>query len=389
MGLDKYEKLKELKKLLDDNLITQDEFQELKKDVFNGIEKQLDDSLTNIKIKNRTSTKMITYFIACILLIVGSYYIFNFAKNKNLNSISKSKPTEFKVVEEFDKINSSINSKLTDSISNTYNDYDYTYWYKDGKVIKLSVFFTDYNDFSTAEDYYFKDNNYVFAYRIKDVNLADNRNYTALIYFNDSSIVKEDYLVKDMNSENSKDIKKTKRLFENYLKERGLSIKDISQDVKTKKSIGLLTLSELSNRYSFDYKNLRNNNSQSQNTNSYDSNSMKQFRDIQITLMDASLKKAKIYLGEPDKYEYAFGHISKGFALYYNIVANQNGSPKHLVLFLRMNGNQWGDDAMVEEIYEVDDYEKACFGIHCIEIKNRTIYTNALGLIDKGYNSLN
>lgn len=374
MELDKYEKLKELKKLLDDNLITQDEFQVLKKEVLDGTEKQTEDSLTNNKMKNRTSTKMIIYFIACILLIVGSYYIFNFAENKNLNSISKSKPTEFKVVEEFDKINSSINSKLTDSISNTYNDYDYTYWYKDGKVIKLSVFFTDYNDFSTAEDYYFKDNNYVFAYRIKDVNLADNRNYTALIYFNDSSIVKEDYLVKDMNSENPEDIKKTKHLFENYLKERGLSIKDISQDVKTKKSIGLLTLSELSNRYSFDYKNLRNNNSQSQNTNSYDSNSMKQFRDIQITLMDASLKKAKLYLGEPDKIGLLYmGGSEKNTAIYLNKV-NDNGVTKHLVLFLRYN--------TVEEIYAILDNEKAYFGIHYVEVKNNNFYSNSV-LFDK------
>jgi len=115
----------------------------------------------------------------------------------------------------------------------------------------------------------------------------------------------------------------------------------------------------------------------------------KPFNEIQLTLTDASIKKAKIYLGEPDKYEYSFGHVSKGFAVYYNRVSN-NGKPKHLVLFLRMQGNQWGNNAEIEEIYSVEDGQKACFGIHCIMIKNQTIYTNALDLIyDRGYKSLN
>jgi hypothetical protein len=105
--------------------------------------------------------------------------------------------------------------------------------------------------------------------------------------------------------------------------------------------------------------------------------------------MDSSLKKAKIYLGEPDIYEYAFGHITKGFAIYYNKVSNPNGKPIHLVLFLRMNGNQWGNDSGIEEIFAVDENEKACFGIHCLKIKDKEIYTNALNLIDaRGYKSL-
>lgn len=114
----------------------------------------------------------------------------------------------------------------------------------------------------------------------------------------------------------------------------------------------------------------------------------KPFNEIQLTLTDASIKKAKIYLGEPDKYEYGFGHVSKGFAVYYSRVSN-NGKPKHLVLFLRMQGNQWGNNAEIEEIYSVEDGQKACFGIHCIMIKNQTIYTNALDLIyDRGYEKL-
>lgn len=105
--------------------------------------------------------------------------------------------------------------------------------------------------------------------------------------------------------------------------------------------------------------------------------------------MDGSLKKAKLYLGDPDKYEYTFGHETKGFAVYYNIVDNQNGEPKHLVLFLRIEGNQWGNSAKIEEIYSVQENEEACFGIHCIKIENQIIYTNAHNLIrSRGYESL-
>lgn len=104
------------------------------------------------------------------------------------------------------------------------------------------------------------------------------------------------------------------------------------------------------------------------------------FKDIQMNLVDGSLKKAKIYLGEPDKIEYAFGHLTKGFAIYYNRVTNTGGNPKNLVLFLRMNGRSWGNDASIEEIYQISDNEKACFGIHCLEVANGKIKTNAANL---------
>lgn len=120
-------------------------------------------------------------------------------------------------------------------------------------------------------------------------------------------------------------------------------------------------------------------------------NNLKSFNEIELTLIDATLKKAKIYLGEPDKEEHGFGHISKGFAIYYNKVANESGKPKHLILFLRMaDDKQWGSDAKIEEIYSVEDNEKACFGIHCLRIENQDIKTNALDLIyDRGYKSFN
>lgn len=126
------------------------------------------------------------------------------------------------------------------------------------------------------------------------------------------------------------------------------------------------------------------------NNNINENGNSKTFDEIQLTLTDATIKKAKLYLGEADKYEYGFGHVSKGFAIYYNAVSGENGNPKHLVLFLRMQDRQWGDDAKIEEIYSIEDKQKACFGIHCIMIKNQTISTNALDLIyDRGYEKMN
>jgi hypothetical protein len=151
-----------------------------------------------------------------------------------------------------------------------------------------------------------------------------------------------------------------------------------------------LTLLDLSKRYGFDSQtNQKINNLESQTNGYSSSNSTKQFNEIQLTLTDGSLKKAKIYLGEPNKYERYFGHITKGFAIYYNIVANQGGTPKHLILFLRKDPKGKSDEEKIEEIYSIEDNQKTCFGIHCIMIKNQETYTNALDLIyDRGYKSL-
>jgi hypothetical protein len=89
MELDKYEKLKELKTLLDINLITQDEFQALKREVLDGIEKQTEEVVGgNNKIKDKANNNLFRNIVAIVLLLVGSYYIFNFAKNKDLNNTS-------------------------------------------------------------------------------------------------------------------------------------------------------------------------------------------------------------------------------------------------------------------------------------------------------------
>ncbi|POS01837.1 hypothetical protein Q361_10727 [Flavobacterium croceum DSM 17960] len=117
------------------------------------------------------------------------------------------------------------------------------------------------------------------------------------------------------------------------------------------------------------------------------SSNTKSFHEIQMELIDGSLKKAKVYLGEPDVFEPHMGHITKGFVVYYDKVQNNANTPKHLILFLRwQDGN---NNPEIEEIYSVSDNEKACFGIHCLEIRNHEIYTNTLDLIqDEGYSPM-
>jgi hypothetical protein len=362
--MDKYEKLKDLKKLLDNNLISQDEFQELKREVFDNIEKQSEEGLAdNNKIKSRTNNKLFKKIGFTILLILGSFYIFNFASSNNWINISKSNQPKFDAEKEFSNIDNNINKKLTDSVSG----YNYQCWLKDGKIIKLNVVERNGENgehFSTYENYYFKDN-IVFAYSKNNV---DGLWYEATIWFNNSKIIKEDYGIGS--------VKTTRKSFEKELISNGLTIQnDIILDEMTNKSKGLLTIFDLSKRYGFDYKTGQNNNiSQAQNDSSNDSNSIKQFRDIQLTLMDASLKKAKLFLGEPDKIGLLYmGGSEKNAAIYLNKV-NDNGVTKHLVLFLRYN--------TVEEIYAILDNEKAYFGIHYVEVKNNNFYSNSV-LFDK------
>ncbi len=107
----------------------------------------------------------------------------------------------------------------------------------------------------------------------------------------------------------------------------------------------------------------------------YDEN-LKTFEEIQLTLTDATRKKANIYLGQPDKEAFPFSGWAKGYAIYFNKIRNQNGAPKHLVLFYLINEMSWGDDARIKEIHSVEDNERAYFGIHYIRIQDKNIYSN-------------
>ena len=64
--------------------------------------------------------------------------------------------------------------------------------------------------------------------------------------------------------------------------------------------------------------------------------------------MDGSLKKAKLYLGEPDKYVHPFGHITKdmrSISIRFQITASQKFSP------ILKNEWQFWATMLIEEIY--------------------------------------
>lgn len=323
----------------------------------------------------KTTTKLVA--LISILFLLQS--CISNSKKDNAVTPFVNHETKFNAEEELSNINNYINKSLPDSISSD----NYKFWLKGGKIIKLNFVDGDGEDYLIEEDYYFKEDGNVFAYQKKELNFSNALDYKALIYFNESKIIKEDYWISDEKS--------TKDSVENQLKRIGTTIQnEIIVDTSTNKSKGLLTLLDLSKRYGFDSQiGQEVNNSESQNINSNNSNSTKQFDEIQLTLIDGTLKKAKLYLGEPDVYEPYFGHITKGFAIYYNKVANQGGKPKHLILFLRKNPMGKSNEEKIEEIYSIEDNQKSCFGIHCIKIINHEIYTNALDLIqDKGYQQL-
>ena len=107
----------------------------------------------------------------------------------------------------------------------------------------------------------------------------------------------------------------------------------------------------------------------------------KDFKDIQMALLDGTVRKAKIYLDrEPDLAEWQFGHDTKHFLIYFNVVTNKGGAPKHLVIFVRSERGEYDRDYfLVEVVHAVSDNQEVCFGIHCIEVRNREIYTNTIG----------
>lgn len=320
----------------------------------------------------KITIKLIAFF--SILFLLQSC-MSNSKKDNEANPVENNE-VKFNEEEEFLKINNYIVEKHADSVSNN----NYKYWLKDGRIIKLNIFDGDGENYSIEEDYYFKDDNTVFAYQKKEWNIPNAIDYIALIYFDGSKTTKEDYWISD--------VKTTKKSFEDQLMRIGYTIQsEIILDKETDTPKGLLTLLDLSKRYGFDFQTeQKRGSSESENIENVNT---KPFDEIQLTLTDATLKKAKIYLGEPDKYEYYFGHITKGFAIYYNKVANQGGKSKHLILFLRKNPMGTNHEKKIEEIYSIEDNEKACFGIHCIMIKNQIIYTNVPDLIqNEGYQQL-
>ncbi len=98
------------------------------------------------------------------------------------------------------------------------------------------------------------------------------------------------------------------------------------------------------------------------------------FSEIKFNLLDATYKKAKTLLGEPDKDGILYmGSETKRVYIYRNKV-QENGVVKHLVLCFRDNRRQ---AAYVEEIYAIRDNEKANYGIHWVQVSNGKFSSNS------------
>jgi hypothetical protein len=103
-------------------------------------------------------------------------------------------------------------------------------------------------------------------------------------------------------------------------------------------------------------------------------NKLISFNEIKFNLMDATYKKAKSLLGEPDKDGILYmGSETKRVYIYKNKV-KENGEVKHLVLCFRDNKKQ---AAYVEEIYAIRDNEKAYYGIHWVKVNKGVFSSNS------------
>lgn len=166
-------------------------------------------------------------------------------KTETINPLEKSQiknEIKFNGEEELSKINNYIVGNLTDSVSNN----NYKCWLRNGKIIKLNIVDGDEENYVIEEDYYFKDNNAVFAYQKKELNFPNAIDYKALIYFDNIKTTKEDYWIRDA--------KTTKDSIENQLNRIGLTIQnEIILDKESNKPKGFLTLLDLSKRYNFNY----------------------------------------------------------------------------------------------------------------------------------------
>jgi hypothetical protein len=284
---------------------------------------------------------------------------------------SKENDVKFNLRNAYTLINKEIKEKKLDSVSAE----NYTYWVKNKEIVKFYVFEGDGENYATHEEYYFK-NKKVYAFQKKHIDFPNALDYKALLFFNDKEILEGDFWIDN--------VKKHKTELLKLLEMHGLTFQnEIVTDRTSNKAKGLLTVGELTKRYGL--------HSQKSNTANYSSqtpvSNNRTFQQIQLELIDASLKKAKLYLGHPDIFESTFGHVTKGFVVYYNIVDNNGDTPKHLVLFLRWKDGS--NNPEIEELFSVSDYEQACFGIHCIEVREGEIYTNALDLIqDEGYKAI-
>jgi hypothetical protein len=247
------------------------------------------------------------------------------------------------------------------------------YWLKNGRIEKIYVYQGDGENFASHEDFFLIEDR-VFAVEKRIDNYPDNIHYKAHVYFNDSLIIGESYWVSDKPM--------SRQFFESELKEKDLTFEN--EILRTESAVK--TKGELSSKDIFAIFQINLPQGSHEKQNVEENEKLKDFRDIQLQLIGSTEKMSNVYLGKPDVNETYFGHINKNFSIYYDIVKNPNGPPKHLVLFLRRNQQYIHDD--IEEMYAISDNERACFGIHCLKIQNHEISTNVTNLIERGYKQL-
>ena len=221
-----------------------------------------------------------------IILVV---FLINSCKPNNEDYSKKSSELSepnYNPIEELKTIQSIIKSKKIDSVS----DKNYTCFIKDNQVIKLNIYDGDGENFSTNEEYFFKNNN-VIAYKRKEINFPNSLDYEALIVYKNSEVVDENFWLRDK--------KCNKTELDAELNIQGLSIQnDIIQDKEANKSKGLLTLIELSKRYDFNIKNISKSNKKS-------------FSEIRGLIIAGSKDNMKKVLGKPNDDVSAYDFFQK------------------------------------------------------------------------------
>jgi hypothetical protein len=158
----------------------------------------------------------------------------------SLTLILKACTSSFNPTDEMNKIDSTISKGEADSVSGQGGKYKY--WTKSGKMIKLNVVDASYEYFG-KEEYYFRENGNVFAHKKLEWCPPNGTDYKAIIAYNDTSIVYEEYWLGNE--------KVTKSEMQKKLNQSGYSIEnDILKDSETKKVKAFLNVQDFTKRYS-------------------------------------------------------------------------------------------------------------------------------------------
>lgn len=120
---------------------------------------------------------------------------------------------------------------------------NYKYYIKQNEIIKLTILVGG-EEYACKNEYYFKGKGNVFAYKINKWSPADAIDYRATICFQDSSIVSEEYWLRD-DKVSKPDMQKS-------LAKSGHSIEEeILIDYESKRIIGALNIKDFAQRFNF------------------------------------------------------------------------------------------------------------------------------------------